>query len=68
MALKLSDLNDIKNSLTLVGKVESLKIGNKNTKYMPLKLFRPSLHANCCAYKLFGLYYESNCMKSESRK
>ena len=29
---------------------------------------RPFLHVSCCAYKLFWLCYESNCMKGESRK
>ena len=33
-----------------------------------IKAMRPSLHASCCAYKLFWLCYESNCMKGESRK
>ena len=26
------------------------------------------MHASCCAYKLFWLCYECNCMKGESRK
>ena len=30
-----------------------------------IKAMRPSLHASCCACKLFWLCYESNCMRVE---
>ena len=41
---------DIKNCLTLVAKVESLK---SLLCYYAIKAIRPFLHASCCAYKSF---------------
>ena len=45
---------DIKNCLTLVVKAESLKSITRRQKIYAIKAMRPSsLHASCCAYKLF---------------